>query len=427
MYAMSGSRFDSAETSGTSALLLQMLVRSDAFKKGVAQLGAKVHIHADREIQGVTLAVFNDQVSSAVDLLTKVFSRDTQLSEVGFEAEKEILHRRAMEVQRDQFEQTQSCLFETTFEDHTMGLPLLGLRDNARNLTLKQLETHRDRTFTGPRMALVITGNPSNPEQTLENAQAAMSKIPSDATMENNEFYSVSLEKPLLTSTVMNVRDDEMSNLNVGVSYLTGNYASENHFFYMLFQEMVGDFNAHEDGSAHVNSSDRQYNLGHTWLGDAPGINLHVVRYLPFSDGGLFTNFTHGHEIWGYDMMLFGQFLNTEFTKQITLNDVYRARARVFNNLLQNSRVSVKNNLGIGRDLLYTGRRIGRNEIAKRVSAISETTHLQKKAKKLFYDKDIAVVTYGPQHMIDHVNYFGRKMRVSTLHNTLIKMNMIPK
>ena len=421
---MSGSRFDSVETSGTAALLQQMLLRSSEFKTGTAKLAAKVHVHADREIQGVTLAVFNDQAQDAVDLLTRVFSRDQALNSTGFEAEKEILHRRGLEQQRDMMAQTFSNLYETSFEDHTMSLPLLGLRDNVPNLTLSDVEQHRDRTFIGSRMALVISGNPLNLQATMESAQTRLSSVPSEATLPGNSFNSVSLEKPLLTSTVMGVRDDEMTNLNVGVSYLTKKYGNDNHFFYQFFTELVGNYNANEEGSAHVNSSDRQYNLSHFYLGETPGVTLFDTKYNAFSDGGLFTNFIHGHEVWGNVMMYAGQYLNTRFTLQITSNEVFRARARVFNSLLQNSRVSVKNNLNIGKDLLYLNRRVGRNETARRISALAESTHVQKKAKTLFYDKDIALAAYGPQHLIDEKLYYGREMRKSTLASGLLPMYM---
>jgi processing peptidase subunit beta len=417
---MSGSRFDSAETSGTSALLHQMLVRSEEFRSGVAKLGAKVHIHADREIQGVTLAIFNDQAQEAVSLLNKVFSRDHKLSETGLEAEKEVLHRRGLELQRDQLEQTFSSLYETSFEDHTMGLPLLGFRDNVSNLTLQDLEKHRDNTFLGSRMALVISGNVSNADATLQKAQDLMSSIPSEQTLSNNNLNSVSLEKPYLTSTVMAVRDDEMANLNVSVGYYTEGYGSENHFFYQLMQELVGDYNANDNGSAHVNSSDRQYNSSHSLLGELPGIDLMSIRYSPFSDAGLFTGYLHGNEIWAESMIYMMQTFISKYTKDVNQVEVYRARARIFNNLLANSRVSVVNNLSIGRDLLYVGRRIGRNETARRISAISESEHVCKRAKLLFYDKDISMATYGPQHTIDSINYYDRHMRKSTLHSAIL-------
>ena len=421
---MSGSRFDSAETSGTAALLQQMCLRSSEFKNGIAQLGCKVHVHTDREIQGITLAVFNDKAHDAVNLLLKVFSRDLVLDKNGFEGEKEILHRRGLEQQRDMMEQTYSNLYETTFEDHTMGLPLLGLRDNAQNLTLSEVEKHRDRTFIGSRMALVISGNPSNAQSTFESAQNSLSNVPSEATIPGNSFNEVSSEKPLLTSTVMAVRDDEMSNLNVAVSYLTEKYGNENHFFYQFYTELVGNYNANEEGVAHLNSSDRQYNNSHFFLGETPGINLFNTKYTGFSDGGLFTNFIHGHEVWGDAMLYMGQYFNTEFTKQITSSEIFRARARVFNNLLRNSRVSAKNNLDIGKDLIYRGRRVGRNETAKRISALADSSHVQKKAKHLFYDKDIALIAYGPQHMIDEKLYFGRDMRKSTLHSSLLRFSI---
>ena len=152
-------------------------------------MGGKMHIHQDREIIGVTLGVLNEDASAAVDLLLNAFSRDVNLSEDRILAEKEILHRRNLEVQRDQLEQTYSSLFETTFRDHSMGLPILGIRDNAANLTAEQLNDFRDTTFVGSNVALSVSGNLTNATEILSKASEGLKKWPAESQkVENKDF-----------------------------------------------------------------------------------------------------------------------------------------------------------------------------------------------------------------------------------------------
>lgn len=65
-----------------------------------------------------------------------------------------------------------------------------------------------------------------------------------------------------------------MANLNVGVGHLAPSFANSGRFYMKLFEKIVGNYNANENGFAHLNSANRQYNLLHKFLGEFVGINL---------------------------------------------------------------------------------------------------------------------------------------------------------
>lgn len=423
MFVNAGSRYESIEESGSAALLWQTLLRSPEFQKAVNRLGAKVHLHEDREVLGVTLGVLNEDVEEAVRVLLKHVSRDVEITEEMLNVEREVLHTRNLEVQRDQFEQTYSCLYETTFRDHQMGQPILGMRDNAKNLTAEMVNRHRDRTFLGSNVALVISGRVQNSDKVLDVASESLSKWPSQGSIANNDIQMKNLERPYLTSSTIAVRDDEMANLNIAASYYTPRYGSEESLAYKFFESMIGDYHANENGVAHLNNSDRQYNMAHSWLGDMPGINIFMTRYQPYSDHGVFSTFIHGNEVWGNISLYLGQFFGAEYAKSVNQADAFRARARLFNDLLNNSKVSVANNLSIGRDLLYLRNRVSRSELASRYSAMTDPSHLQKRAKEFFYDVDISCAFYGPMHAIENVAFFDRTMRKSTLWGQQVRIH----
>lgn len=100
---------------------------------------------------------------------------------------------------------------------------------------------------------------------------------------------------------MMSQRDDELENVNIGVAYLAPAYNDPNHLTSQLFKEILGDYNSNHDGTAHLNSANRQYNKFHSFIGDKPGVTLAKIDYHGFSDVGLFTSWLHVHELYALE------------------------------------------------------------------------------------------------------------------------------
>ncbi len=64
------------------------------------------------------------------------------------------------------------------------------------------------------------------------------------------------LEPPLHTPSIVNVRDDEMNSVNTAVGFVFKKPSPE---FYVLkfFEEIMGSYNAGQDGFAHLNFGNR--------------------------------------------------------------------------------------------------------------------------------------------------------------------------
>lgn len=56
---------------------------------------------------------------------------------------------------------------------------------------------------------------------------------------------------------MMAQRDDELDNLNIGVSYLAPSLASPEFIISLIWREILGDYNASENGYAHLNTPNR--------------------------------------------------------------------------------------------------------------------------------------------------------------------------
>lgn len=101
-----------------------------------------------------------------------------------------------------------------------------------------------------------------------------------------------------------------------------------------MWREILGDYNIAENGYAHLNTSNRQYNKLHAHVGEKPGVNLIKTKYLGYSDIGLFTTWIHTHELWGKDMLVQIQYMLGNLTTKLNQVEVFRARAKLFNKIL---------------------------------------------------------------------------------------------
>lgn len=64
-------------------------------------------------------------------------------------------------------------------------------------------------------------------------------------------------EKPYFTPSIMSMRDDELTNLNVGVFFEVPGLKHPDSLALHMFTRILGDYRADKYTGAHLNSSDR--------------------------------------------------------------------------------------------------------------------------------------------------------------------------
>ena len=111
--------------------------------------------------------------------------------------------------------------------------------------------------------------------------------------------------------------------------------------------------------------------------------------------------------------MYLSQYMLSYYANNLNQVEVFRARARIFNELL-NRGSSASLNKDIAKELMYIGRRIPRTEFAKRISLLADNKELQRFAFDYFYDREIGVAIWGPGHNIISGAYYDKKMQCST-------------
>lgn len=421
VFLRAGSRYEDIATSGSARLLCHLFLRGTSSKSRedlehrLEELGAEPQLTFEREIIGLSLRVAKEDAARAIDLLSEMIV-DVRMDDNTIETEKENVINASLELCRDQWEQSIESVFYTSFRDHIMGQPSRGNRDNIPSLNSAAIKEHIEKTYAGRNFTVIATGN-VNHEEIVQAAQKRLSKLPNNPIRETAE---VNVEKPLLTPSLMVARDDEMSNINMAISYLVPNYSHPEKFIIQYVQHLLGDYNAHENGHAHLNAGNRQYNFLHRILAEGPGVSLQHSEYFGFSDVGLFTTWIHGNDVWSKEMLHVCQYSLGKSATLLDQSEVFRARASLFNSLLE-QRPCAGLNSQIAKDVQYIGRRVDRTEQAYRYSNMAEHNFMQSMIKKYFYAKETGIAVWGPCHnYIKEMHYYNNNLINATRGNPFV-------
>jgi len=372
----------------------------------VENMGGQLNAYTSRENTSYTMTVFKDDIPKAVeiigDMLTNSLYQENQV-----ENERETIYRECIETSKDQMEQTIEQGHYTSYRDHMMGQPILGIRENIGTINRDQIADFHATHYVGPNIVIVGAGDVSH-QQLCELSEKYFGNLP---THPKNPIKN--LDKPYFTPSFMTLRDDEMVNVNVGVFFEAPSWTHPDYYAMLLFQRILGEYTQDKYTGAHLNLPDQQYNTIHTHLGSLPDISIHKCIYAPYSDTGLFGSYIHGNEVHSYQMLYMSQLILTEYASYLNQVEVFRARNKLYNELLQ---LETGNDISqnLGNQILYLNRKVPRSEIAKRSSSF-DNAHLQRVCTKWFFDQEVSAVAWGPIHSIMTLSHYNRPLRRSSL------------
>merc|ERR1719188_1718204 len=108
------------------------------------------------------------------------------------------------------------------------------------------------------------------------------------------------------------------------------------------------------------------------------------------------------------------QSVTSEFAYHLNQAEVFRARAKYWNDLL-NEQSGSQTNEKLAEQVIHFGRVVPRSELATRISNAAENKHLQRIATEWFWDRDIAATAWGNLHGVSSNSSYNRGWRRSTL------------
>ncbi|KRW98191.1 Metalloenzyme, LuxS/M16 peptidase-like protein [Pseudocohnilembus persalinus] len=410
-----GTRYETLETSGVSQFIAELNQNgtssrsSEQVQQQIAAFGGRFDVQVGREQTVYTLSFESSQLNDAVEFLGDILF-NSSYNKNQIEAVRDQIYRNCLENQKNQQEATLEAVHYTSYRDHFISQPTLGIRENIANITEEQIQQFHQTHYIGQNLTIVGAGDISH-DALLQQVERSFGSVSQNS---NNMIDIPNKEQPYFTPSTLFMRDDEMTNLNIGVAFEAPSANHPDYFAMQLFQRILGEYQADKYTGAHLNASDRQYNSMHTELGNLPDVTLHKSSYIPYSDTGLFINYLHGNEVFSTQMLYLSQFILSEYASYINQVEVTRGKNSLYNELLNETQDSAKLSQNIAQQIAQIGRRIPRSEFAKRISHF-DTGLLQNTATRHFWDKELSVVAWGPTHHIQNFSHYSRPIRRSTL------------
>jgi len=145
-----------------------------------------------------------------------------------------------------------------------------------------------------------------------------------------------------------------------------------------------------------------------------PDVSLHKCMYFPMSDTGMFGSYLHGNEVHAPNMIYMGQLFASDYALYMNQAELYRARAELWNDLL-NEQSGSQVNSKVANQAARLGRVLPRSEVATRLSHVCDGPHLNRVAREWLFDVDVGASVWGNLHGVASTANYGRAWKRSTL------------
>jgi len=325
-------------------------------------MGASLNAYTSREHTLFHMSCMNNDVRKCVDILGDIL-QNPQLGHSYVEAEKDTIKTELEESGKDPQDTIMEAAHFNSYRDHVMGQPILGDVDNIYSVTQDMVKEYHATHYVGKNMVIVGVGNLNHKEfvDQVANSFGNMSKEPAPGLEKKN------LNKPIYTPSIMFMRDDELYNAAVGVFYDAPHWSHEDYYAFMLLERIIGSYQMNLNGQSHLNDVSKQYSMLEGWCGNFLDITKAQAIYSPYKDCGLFGTFVYGNEVYAKMMAYTGCFIPASYGTYLNQVEVYRGRARFWQELLNIQSPQDIMQL-IGPQILYLNRRVHRSEMAKRIS-----------------------------------------------------------
>ena len=380
----------------------------------VESMGARIGVDTDREITSLNLTCFKGDLSRAVSMLGDCVSNAT-LDSAELEMAKQEQARINDAANRDQETATIEACHYNAYRDHMMGQPIRGDPDNLQNLSSDMLQAFRAANYTGENIVIVGTGAVDH-DAFVDQVSEAFG-----ALQQSTGEAQVNSDACIYTPALLMMRDDEMYNANVGVFFDAPSVNHQDYYQFQLLKHMIGDYQIQKHAE-HLNDVGKQYNATHSLLGDLPDVTRQACHYFAYSDCGIWGSYLFGNEIFVRQMNWVGLAAPVHYGEYVTEVEVVRARNAYWNSLMREQNADSLN-AEIGRQILQTGRRVPRSEVAKRISW-ADADSIRQLSYQYFYDSEPSFTNWGPiqdTSSIGSYKYFklNTMTTVTNLHHSL--------
>lgn len=182
-----------------------------------------------------------------------------------------------------------------------MGQPSHGIRDVVYSITPEQVKEYHNNFYVGKNIVISGAGSIDAKELASE-VESRFHSVPAERITDIPNS-----DKPLLTSSLLYQRDDEMLNTCFSVAFEAPTWNDPDFFAMNYFKRIIGEYRCDKFTGEHLNSAHLQYNSFHTYMGNYPDMIMQKPFYFVYSDTALFGNFIYGNEMYTQEMSVVTQ------------------------------------------------------------------------------------------------------------------------
>jgi processing peptidase subunit beta len=200
-------------------------------------MGGHLNAYTSREQTVYYAKAFKYDVPTAVEILSDILQH-SRLDLGAIERERDVILREQEEVEKQMEEVVFDHLHTAAFKDESLGLTILGPKENIQSLTRDDLSNYIKTNYTGERMILVGTGGVDH-DQLVSLAQNHFGSLPNKL---DNSTSKSAMKKAVFTGQEVRLNDPKSQLAHIAIAIEGASWTSPDYFPLLVMQSIIGSW-----------------------------------------------------------------------------------------------------------------------------------------------------------------------------------------
>ncbi|KAI8070791.1 Metalloenzyme, LuxS/M16 peptidase-like protein [Gongronella butleri] len=398
-----GSRAENDKNNGSAHFLEHMSFKGTKSRTQrdlelqIENMGGHLNAYTSREQTVYYAKAFKYDVPQAVEILSDILQH-SRLDLGAIERERDVILREQEEVEKQMEEVVFDHLHATAFPQDSLGLTILGPKENIETLKQKDLQEYIQTNYTGERMILVGAGGVDH-DLLVSLAEQHFGQLPashaasSKSAVRKAIFAPKECRLPAMTNQPLPLQN----HAHIAVAVEGASWTSPDYFPLLVMQSIIGSWDRSLGATGH-NADGLSSAVHHHQLA-----NSFMSFNTSYKDTGLWGIYTVSENTTRLDDLL--RCIRNEFYRlctSVTAEEIEGAKQQLKAGLLLSLDGSTPIAEDIGRQLLTAGDRMSPKQVEKAVSQVSVDD--VRRVASQYLTRDAATVAIGPVAAMSNFN-----------------------